>query len=265
MDLGLAGRVAWVTGASSGIGRAVAVSLVAEGALVGLSARRAGMLEELAAQLNATGPGRAVAAPADVTDPDQIESAATHIEGELGRIEILVANAGGPPPGLFEDIDDATLHAGLDVTTVAAWRLAARVVPNMRRAGAGCIAFVTSSSAKEVIDGLVLSNLARPAISGLARTIARELGPHGIRALCVAPGGGIDTERIRFLNEDRALRSNRDPDEVRSEAEERIPLRRYGRPEEVGDVIAFLVSGRASFVSGVTILVDGGSAVGVSS
>lgn len=213
--------------------------------------------------MNRRGPGRAVAAPADVTDPASIDSAATTIERELGPIEILVANATGPVPGGFDDLDAQALQDGFELTTAAAWRLAKRTVSGMRASGAGCIAFVTSSSAKEVIDGLVLSNVTRPAISGLGRTLARELGPDGIRVMCIAPGGGIDTDRIRFLNEDRACRAGTSVEEVRAAAAARIPLRRYGRPEEVGDVVAFIVSPRASFVSGVTLLIDGGAAVGV--
>ena len=202
MELGLAGKVAWVTGASSGIGRAVAEALAREGATVAISARRGDLLKEVAGGMGE----HARAYPLDLTDERTIYDTAERIEADLGPIEILIANGGGPPPGTFESTDDNALRA---------------------------------------------------AVTGLAKTMSKELGPQGIRVLCVAPGR-IDTERIEELEALTAERTGRSIDEMRSVSVAGVPLGRYGRPDEIGDVIAFLASERASYVSGITVVVDGG-------
>lgn len=257
MDLELAGRVAWVTGASSGLGRAVAASLAREGTAVALSARREDLLAQEAARISERTGSRCVAVPLDVTSGPAIIEAAERVASELGPVDVLVANAGGPPPGEFASLGENELHAGFALTTASAWRLAASVLPSMRERRSGCVIFLTSSSTKEVIPGLLLSNMMRPAVVGLAKTLSKEVGPDGVRILCVAPGR-IETARLQDLDEANAKRSGTSVEEVRKAMHARIPLRRYGTPEELADVVAFLASPRASYVSGISVLVDGG-------
>jgi 3-oxoacyl-[acyl-carrier protein] reductase len=261
VDLGLGGKVAWVLGGSSGLGRASAEALAAEGARVAISARGAGPLEEVASAVRAEG-GECIAVPLDVSDGDAIEAAAGRVGGELGPIDVLVANGGGPPPGPFAAFDDNALFDAFTLTTASAWRLAKQVVPSMQERHTGCLIFVTSSSTKEVIPGLLLSNMMRAAVVGMMKTLSKELGPHGVRALCVSPGR-IFTPRVEALDSLRAGASNRDPADVRAESEASIPIGRYGDPREFGDVVAFLASERASYITGVNVLVDGGALNGV--
>ena len=252
MDLGLDGKTAWVTGASAGMGRATAVALAREGATVALSARRAPLLDEVVAELGDS----AHAYPLDLTDREAIYATADRIAGDNGSIDVLVANAGGPPAGTFATTDDDALRTGVDLTLGSAWHLAKAVVPHMEKRG-GAIVFITSWSTKEIIEGLLLSNMLRAAVTAMAKTLSKELGPRGIRVLCLAPGR-IDTERIEELDALTAERTGKTRDAVRDETAARVPLGRYGRPDEIGEVIAFLVSERASYMTGTTVVVDGG-------
>ncbi|MEA2486184.1 MAG: 3-oxoacyl-[acyl-carrier protein] reductase [Actinomycetota bacterium] len=246
MDLGLEGKVAWVLGGSSGLGRACAEALAAEGARVAISARDEGKLQRAATQI--AGPDdRCIALPLDVTDAGAITAVAAEVELQLGPIDILIANAGGPPAGTFDDFDDDALHGAFELTAASAWRLADAVIPSMKERATGVIVFITSSSTKEPIAGLLLSNMMRPAVVGMAKTLSKELGPHGIRVLCVAPGR-IETPRTQALGHSGV---------------EAIPLGRIGQPAEFGDVVAFLASPRASYVTGVSLLVDGGTSNGL--
>ena len=262
VDLGLEGKVAWVTGASAGLGRACAAALAAEGAIVAVSARRSVELEDIARAIEGSTGTRCLAVPVDVTDTTSIERAATTVAAELGPIDVLVANGGGPTPGPFSAFDDDDLFDAFTLTTAAFWRLAKQVVPAMRERRSGCLVFITSSSTKEVIPGLLFSNMMRPAVVGLAKTLSKELGPDGVRSLCVAPGR-IDTARVRSLDAHRASATGSDPAEVRASSEAGIPLGRYGDPSEFGSVVAFLASERASYVTGVNVLVDGGHISGL--
>lgn len=257
MDLGLKDKVAWVLGASSGLGRASAASLAHEGAVVALSSRDADALGRAAKEIGADSGSRCIAVPLDVTDAAAIQAAHADIASTLGPVDVLVANAGGPPPGSFEDLDDGVMESAFNLTTASAWRLAHAVLPGMKERGAGVIIFLTSSSTKEVIGGLLLSNMMRAAVVGMSKTMSKELGPSGIRVLCVAPGR-IDTARIEALDSNKAKLTGKTQAQVVEEFREAIPLRRYGRIEEFGDVVAFAASERASYLTGTTLMVDGG-------
>jgi 3-oxoacyl-[acyl-carrier protein] reductase len=257
VDLGVSGKVAWVLGASSGLGRASAHSLAREGAVVALSARRPEPLEEAASTIAGDTGARTLAVPLDVRDGAGITSAAERITRELGSVDVLVANAGGPPAGGFEAFGDAELYDAFTLTTASMWRLSKAVLPGMRERGRGCVLFITSASTKEVIPGLMLSNAMRAAVVGMAKTLSKELGHEGVRVLCVAPGR-IETPRSTALDEGRAQREAIPVEKVRAANEALIPLGRYGRAEEFGDVVAFLASERASFVTGTSVFVDGG-------
>ncbi|MGH2819420.1 MAG: SDR family oxidoreductase [Actinomycetota bacterium] len=245
-----------MNGASSGLGRASGVALAREGAAVALSARREDLLKEAVAEIESAG-GRAIAVPLDVTDEEGIRAAADRIASELGPVDILVSNAGGPPPGGFADLDDETMKGAFQLTTASAWQLASAVTPSMKERGSGCLIFLTSSSTREIIPSLLLSNMMRAAVVGMAKTLSKELGPRGIRVLCVAPGR-IDTARLRSLDEKTAQASGQSVEEVAAGNKSVIPLGRYGSPQEFGDVVAFMASERASYVSGTSVAVDGG-------
>jgi 3-oxoacyl-[acyl-carrier protein] reductase len=257
MDLGLKDKAAWVNGASSGLGRATARALAREGAAVAISARREDELERVATDIAADTGSKCLPFPLDVTDPARITEVARQIEAEFGSIDVLVSNAGGPPPGEFDAVDDETFQAAFRLTTESAWHLAKAVVPGMEQRGAGVVIFITSWGTKEVITPLMLSNTMRAAVVGLAKSMSKHLGPHGIRVLCVAPGR-MDTDRLRELDERAAQAGGQSVEEVQAASQNTIPLRRYGRPEELADVVTFLASERASYLSGITVLVDGG-------
>ena len=253
MELGLDGHVAWVLGGSSGLGRAAATSLAREGARVAISARTAEPLTEAA---DAIGFG-CIPVPADVSDAEAITRGHAEVVSQLGDVDILVANSGGPPAGTFDDHDENDLDAAYELLIASAWRLTKAVLPAMVERGRGVLLYVTSSSTKEPIPGLLLSNMMRPAVVALAKTLSKEFGPRGIRALCVTPGR-IATPRVESLDKKRADAAGRAVEDVRRESEASIPLGRYGVPTEFGDVVAFLASDQASYMTGTSVVVDGG-------
>jgi 3-oxoacyl-[acyl-carrier protein] reductase len=264
VDLGLDGKIAWVIGGSSGLGKASALALAAEGARVAISARDEGALEKAVEEIRATTKAECVSVQLDVSDGDAIEAAAERVAASLGSVDVLVANAGGPPPGPFAAFDDDALFDAFTLTAASAWRLTKQVAHAMQARKSGCVIYVTSSSTKEVIPGLLLSNMMRASVVGMMKTLSKELGPDGVRALCVSPGR-IFTPRVAALDSHRAAADDKDPAEVRAESESAIPLRRYGEPREFGEVVAFLASERASYVTGVNVVVDGGALNGVTS
>ena len=240
MELGLSGRTAVVCGASSGIGLGIAESLAGEGANVVMFARRRELLEQQAARLGG------VAAPGDVTSAEDLERLVATAVDAYGSVDILVNNSGGPPRTSATDLDAAKVTAAVELLLVSIVRLTGLCLPHLERSPAGRIVNVTSSTVREPIDNLALSNTVRPGIVGWSKSLARELGPKGITVNCIAPGR-IDTDRIREVY----------PDGPSEEDLATIPLRRLGTTREVGDVAAFLCSDRASYVSGTVILVDG--------
>lgn len=260
MDLGLSGKRAWVLGASSGLGRATAAALAAEGASVAISSRGEDKLRAAAGEI-----GAAAVIPLDVAEGRAaIDAAAARAAEKLGGLDIVVSNHGGPTPGGFDDIDDDAFGAAFQLVLASAWRVTKATVPHLREAGGGVIVYVTSSSTKEVIPNLLLSNTMRTGVVGMMKTLSRELGPAGIRMLCAAPGR-IATARVASIDAVTAQRQGITQDEARKAAEEEIPLGSYGDPQEFGDVVAFACSPRASYVSGTTLLIDGGKLMGVMS
>jgi 3-oxoacyl-[acyl-carrier protein] reductase len=247
MDLGIKGKVALITGGSAGIGLAAAKSLAREGCDVCVSARNPERLADAVVELQEFG-GVVHAVLADVEDPEAAERVVRETRALVGPVDILVANAGGPPAGRFVDASMADWELAIQRNLLGTVRLARAVLPDMRERAWGRIITITSRSAREALDGLALSNSTRSAVAGLVRTLAREVGGEGVLVNNVMPGS-IDTERLRDLA---------GSEEALAERAAAVPLGRIGRPEEVGDVVAFLASERASFLNGVSVLVDGG-------
>ena len=241
MDLSLDGRTAIVCGASSGIGLAVAEALAGEGANVTLFARRREVLEPEAERIGG------LAVRGDVTNPIELERLVEKTVQAFGGIDILVNNSGGPPRGPAVDLTDEAVESTVELLLLSVIRLTNLCLPHLRRSGNGRIINIASSSVREPIDDLALSNSVRPGVIGWAKTLARELGPDGITVNSVAPGR-IETARLAEAFADRS----------RADALAAVPLRRFGRPREVGDVVCFLASDRASYVSGAVVPIDGG-------
>ena len=241
MDLGLGGRTAIVCGASSGMGLAVAEALSAEGANVAMFARRRDLLEREAERLGA------LAVRGDLTNPKHLESLVDQTLAAFGGIDVLVLNGGGPPAGSAVSVSVEQVEAAVELLLVPHVRLVRLALPHLRASGRGRIVAIQSTSVKEPLANLALSNAVRPGVVGWLRTLARELGPDGITVNTIGPGR-IDTERLRSLVPGGFSAADLEP----------VALRRLGTPAEVADVVCFLASDRASYVTGTVLPVDGG-------
>jgi 3-oxoacyl-[acyl-carrier protein] reductase len=242
MDLGLRGRTAIVSGASSGLGLAAAEALAEEGANVTMFARRREQLELDADRIGA------LAVRGDVTNASDLERLVAKTLEAFGGIDILVWNSGGPPGGKARDVSDDALEQTFELLLAPAVRLVRLCLPHLERSEAGRILAVTSLTVQEPTANLALSNALRPGLVGWLKTLSREVGPSGVTVNCVAPGR-IDTPRMSELYGE----AGPPPEEIAQ-----IPLGRLGAPREFGDVVCFLASARASYVTGTTVLVDGG-------
>jgi 3-oxoacyl-[acyl-carrier protein] reductase len=240
VDLGLSGRTAVVCGASSGMGLGVAESLREEGANVVMFARREQLGRSEAERIGG------LAVPGDVRNTDDLERLVNTAVETYGGIDVLVNNSGGPPASTAVDLDAAKVRDAVELLLESIVTLTGLCLPHLERSGQGRIVNITSSTVREPIANLALSNVVRPGIVGWAKTLAKELGPKGITVNTIAPGS-IDTDRIRELH----------PDGPSQEDLDEIPLRRLGTPREIGDVVTFLCSERAAYVSGAVIFVDG--------
>jgi 3-oxoacyl-[acyl-carrier protein] reductase len=238
VDLGLSGRTAIVSGASSGMGLAIAEALAAEGANVAMFARRRDLLEREAERIGA------LAVRGDVTVPMDLARLVDKTVSAFGAVDVLVNNGGGPPPGPAAGIADDAVEGAVELLLLSAIRLTNLCLPFLERSGRGRIVNIESSSVRAPIDNLALSNALRPAVVGWMKTLAREIGPSGITVNTVAPGR-IDTERIRSVYGDAPPTDD-------------IPLGRVGDAAEVAALVCFLASDRSGYVTGAVVPVDGG-------
>jgi 3-oxoacyl-[acyl-carrier protein] reductase len=261
MDLGLKGRVALVAGGSKGLGRATAHALAREGASVALCARNELDLRRAADEITRETNARVISVVCDVGSKEDVERAVAKTVEALGALHIVIGNSGGPTPGSFEELTEEAWASSIDSTLLSVARLVRAALPHMKHAQWGRVVVITSSSTREAIPGLLLSNVTRPGIVGLCKTLARELGPHGITVNNVGPGL-FDTERLAKVLERRAKAASLDIDDIRRREVAQIPLGRLGAPEELARLVAFLASDAGSYISGQTILVDGGKTPG---
>jgi 3-oxoacyl-[acyl-carrier protein] reductase len=262
MILGLQGRRAFVAGSSAGIGRAVAAGLLAEGAHVVVNGRRADKLERTRKELEAAHGPRVHAVAADVARGDEAATAVREAITRLGGLDVLVTNSGGPPAAPFEKLDEAAWRAAVDLLLLSTVKMVQTALPALAKSAQPRIVCLASVTVKQPIAGLVLSNAVRAAVAGLAKSLSQELADRHVLVNVVAPGI-IDTERVRELDEASAAQSGRPLAEVAAERTKAIPLGRMGRAEEVADLVVFLASARASYLTGATIAVDGGLIRGV--
>ena len=249
MDLGLVGARALVGGGSGGLGGAIATALVGEGARVALTARPSERLDAAATRLGG------VAVPADLSTKEGPAGAVAAAVAALGGLDLLVVNSGGPPPGRFEDLDEAAWQRAIDGTLWSAVRVIKAALPHLRESDRPAILIVLSSSVREPIAALTTSNLIRPGLAGLLKSLVPEIAP--IRINGVAPGR-ISTARIAQIDNAQAAASGASVEAVTAGVVARIPMGRYGDPAELGRVGAFLLSPAASYVTGAIVPVDGG-------
>lgn len=260
MDLGLRDKVALVAASSKGLGRACAMGFAREGAHVVVSSRDAGVLANTAAAIRGETDARVLEVPADMSKPEEIERLVAATVEHYGGLDIVVANAGGPPPGYLSTLDEQAYLDAINTNLMGTVRLIRAAVPHLEARGGGSIITITSAGVRQPIDNLILSNTARPGVVGFVRSIATELGPKNIRVNNVGPGA-TNTDRIRQTAKaarQKARDEGRDPEEVTRARASEIPLGRIGEPEEFANVVVFLASAAASYVTGVTVVVDGG-------
>jgi 3-oxoacyl-[acyl-carrier protein] reductase len=257
MDLQLRGKTAIVLAASKGLGKASAMALAKEGADVVIGARDPKNLEDAAAEVRSVGGGRVTAVPMDVNDPHGMERIVSAAVEAYGRIDILVNNAGGPPFGPFDAFDDKAWQAAFDLNLLSVVRCSRLVIPHLKAAGGGRIINIVSLSVKTYLQHSVLSTSMRMGVVGMAKILSNELGPYHITVNNVAPGL-ILTDRIKETVAHQ-ISAGASLEELMAERVKGIPLRRIGRPDELGALVAFLSSPLAGYITGTTIQIDGGS------
>lgn len=262
MDLDLSGRIALVSGASRGLGKAVAATLAAEGARLSLASRDRRVLEQTAREIEAGSGAEVHFRATDVTRETEVTAWVEEAKERLGAVDILVANAGGPPSTRFDTTEISQWKDAIELNLLSTILLCRAVVPFMKERRSGRIVAITSISVKQPVDGLILSNTARSGVIGLMKTLSNELGPFGIGVNVVCPGY-TRTDRLVELATRISEREGISEQAVHERWTRQIPMGRLGEPSELAAVVAFLCSGRASYLTGTAIQVDGGAVKGV--
>ncbi|WP_055108121.1 SDR family oxidoreductase [Paenibacillus ihumii] len=257
MNLNLTGKRVLVAASSKGIGKAIAACFAGEGAHIMLCSRHEEDLKAAAEELRERYDAQVHYKTADLSMKQDIEDLVQAAAEAFGGLDILVTNSGGPPSGKFEDIEDETWEQAFHQNLMSVIRLIRCSLPHLKRSKNGRIVNITSTSVKQPIEGLILSNTYRAGIAGLAKTLAHELAADGILINTVAPGR-IATDRTYHLDKLKAESMNTNIEDIRARAEQSIPLGRYGQPDELAKMVVFLASTANSYTTGQTLLVDGG-------
>lgn len=271
MDLGLQDRVALIAGSSSGLGLASAIELAREGCRVALCSRHEERINAAAdvvrAEAGVSDPGNVLPIVCDVTDEQQVQQAIERTVSHFGKLEILITNAGGPPAGFIDDLSTEQWRSAIELNLMSTINLCRHALPHIREAvrqedGLGRILMITSVSAKQPIPNLMLSNTARAGVQGFAKSLAEQLGPDGITVNTILPGY-TRTDRLENLSQSIQKQTGKTPEQVEEVWAAGTALKRIGLPEEFAAAVAFLASKRASFITGVALPVDGGTAKGL--
>ncbi|MCG5102220.1 SDR family oxidoreductase [Oceanobacillus alkalisoli] len=258
MDLKLKGKSVIVAASSKGLGKAIALKFAEEGAHVLLSSRNEEELKQTVAEIKQKSGNENVRyETCDITDASQIKRLVeTAIEWN-GKVDVLINNAGGPPAGTFDKFSDHDWQAAFELNLLSFIRLTREVLPSMKESGAGRIVNIASSSIKQTLDNLILSNTFRAGIVGLSKSLSQEVAEDNILINTVGPGR-IATDRVQELDEIQADKQNTSYEQIRNKAESSIPIGRYGEPEEFANMVVFLASGTNTYVTGQSLVVDGG-------
>jgi 3-oxoacyl-[acyl-carrier protein] reductase len=262
MDLGLKDRVAIVAASSTGLGRAVAMGLAREGAKLALCARTEAVLKATADEIHDATGVKVLARALDVTIYDQVRAFVAETLERFGQVDICVANAGGPPAKPFSQTTVEDWKSGVDLNLMSTLYFAREVLPLMQKRKWGRFITITSMSVKQPVDNLILSNSVRAAVSGLVKSLANEYAPDNVLVTNACPGY-TQTARLDQLAEKIAKAEGMSPEQIRQRWASQIPLKRLGQPEEFADLVVFLASERASYITGASIAVDGGMVKGI--
>lgn len=262
MDMGIKDKVAIVAASSKGLGKAVALGLAREGVKLTICARGEEELHKTASEIESETSTEVLAVPCDVSKSDEIEIVVTETVNKFGTVDILVNNAGGPPVGTFEEFSIEHWQKAVELNLFSTITFSKLVIPYMKEQNWGRIINMTSYTVKQPVDGLILSNTVRAGITGLTKSLSNELGPYNILVNSVSPGR-IHTDRITQLATERAKQSGMSFEEALKNMDLDIPLGRVGQPGEFANLVVFLASERASYITGDTILIDGGLSKGI--
>jgi len=262
MNLNLTNKIAFIAGASRGLGAATARQLAREGARIVITARTAATLTATADSIRQETGAEVLALPGDVTSAADIERMITEATRQLGGLDILITNSGGPPAGRFDEFDDAAWQKGVDLMLFSAVRLIRAALPHLRQSSTPAVLTITSSSVKQPLPNLILSNSIRLAVIGLTKSLALELGSERIRFNSILPAF-TETERITELLTDRARRNGTTLEEEFAKQAAASPFGRMADPQEFANIATFLCSPAASYLTGLMVSVDGGMYKGV--